>query len=77
MAATDGYARIDASVPGDRPTGFFDQGSLVFTSGANTGRTSEVLRHTRDGDGEHLELWDAMAEPIAAGDAFTVSAGCD
>jgi uncharacterized phage protein (TIGR02218 family) len=24
-----------------------------------------------------LELWQAMPEPFAAGDAFTVTAGCD
>ena len=46
-------ARCVASVPGDRPTGFFDQGALTFTSGANAGRKSEVLRHMRDDDGDH------------------------
>jgi uncharacterized phage protein (TIGR02218 family) len=74
---TDGFSRLVASVPGDRPTGFFDQGALVFTSGANAGRKSEVLRHRRDDDGDHLELWQPMADAIEVGDAFTVSAGCD
>ena len=27
--------------------------------------------------GDHLDLWQAMAAPIEAGDAFIVSAGCD
>jgi uncharacterized phage protein (TIGR02218 family) len=36
-----------------------------------------VLRHVRDADGDHLELWQPMVAAIAAGDAFTVSAGCD
>ena len=66
-----------ASVPGDRPSGFFDQGILTFTSGANAGRKSEVLTHRRDDDGDHIALWQPMAEAIEAGDAFTVSAGCD
>jgi uncharacterized phage protein (TIGR02218 family) len=77
VSETDGYAWITATMPGDRPTGFFDAGSLSFTSGANAGRTSEVLRHVRDADGDHIELWQPMAEAIAVGDAFTVSAGCD
>ncbi len=77
VTATDGSARLTASVPGTRPTGFFDQGALTFTSGANAGRKSEVLRHVRDEDGDHVELWQAMTSPIAAGDGFTVSAGCD
>ncbi|MGH6922559.1 MAG: DUF2163 domain-containing protein [Propylenella sp.] len=77
VAVTDGYGRITASVPGDRPTGFFDQGKLTFTSGANAGRKSEVLRHVRDADGDHIELWQKMVKAIGVGDSFTVFAGCD
>jgi uncharacterized phage protein (TIGR02218 family) len=77
VVETDGYARVTAAVPGERPSGFFDQGVVTFTSGANAGRKSEVLRHARDEGGDRIELWQAMVEPIAAGDAFTVSAGCD
>lgn len=77
VTATDGYARITAAVPGDRPTGFFDAGSVTFTGGSNSGRKSEVLRHRRDGDGDHLELWQPMTDLIVVGDGFTVSAGCD
>jgi len=77
VAETDGFGRISAAVPGERPSGFFDQGVMTFTSGANAGRRSEVLRHTRDEDGDHIELWQRMAEAIEPGDAFTVSAGCD
>jgi uncharacterized phage protein (TIGR02218 family) len=74
---TDGFGKISALAPGTRPTGFFDAGSLTFTGGANAGRRVEVLRHVRDGDGDHLELWQRMIAEIQAGDAFTVSAGCD
>jgi uncharacterized phage protein (TIGR02218 family) len=77
VIATDGFVRLMASVPGTRPTGFFDQGFLTFTSGANAERKSEVMRHARDEGGDHIELWQAMAEPIVVGDAFTISAGCD
>ncbi len=54
-------------------SGWFSGGKLVFTTGANAGRAMEVKRH---GAGS-LELWQAMSEVIAPGDAFTVSAGCD
>jgi uncharacterized phage protein (TIGR02218 family) len=77
VTATDGFSRLVAAIPGERPSGFFDQGALLFTSGANAGRRVEVLRHVRNESGDLLELWQRMAEPIAVGDAFTVSAGCD
>jgi len=77
VSSTDGFARLTASLPGDRSTGFFDQGVLTFSSGANAVRKSEVLRHVRDDAGDHIELWQAMVKPIAAGDGFTISAGCD
>ena len=64
-------------MPGDRPTGFFDQGALAFTSGANAGRQSEVLRHTRDDDGDISSCGSRWRSAIEVGDAFTVSAGCD
>jgi uncharacterized phage protein (TIGR02218 family) len=74
---TDGSGRLTALVPGVRPTGFFDAGLLTFASGANAGRKSEVLRHIREGADDHVELWQKMVDPIAPGDAFTISAGCD
>ena len=74
---TDGVNWLSAALPGERPTGFFDAGSVLFTSGANAGRRSEVLRHVRESGADRIELWLAMPELIAAGNAFTVSAGCD
>ena len=77
VSATDGSALISAQLPGERPTGFFDNGSLLFTGGANAGQRVEVLRHVRDAHGDRIELWQAMTRPIAPGDTFTISAGCD
>ena len=37
----------------------------------------EVKRHAVSGATVTVELWQAMSEPVAAGDAFTISAGCD
>jgi len=54
-------------------SGWFSGGKLTFTSGANTGRAMEVKRHAAG----TIELWQAMSEAVAPGDAFAVSAGCD
>lgn len=56
-----------------RAGGWFTGGKLTFTGGANAGRAMEVKRHV----GTALELWQAMSEPIAPGDAFAVTPGCD
>jgi uncharacterized phage protein (TIGR02218 family) len=57
--------------------GWFTRGLLTFTSGANAGRSQEVKRHTLAAGTATLELWQPMAMPIAAGDTFTVTTGCD
>lgn len=51
----------------------FERGRLVWTSGANAGAAAEIRRQS---DG-FAELAEAPALPIAAGDGFTVTAGCD
>jgi uncharacterized phage protein (TIGR02218 family) len=57
--------------------GWFSAGRLVWTSGANDGLAVEVKSHRLVGGDVVFDLWQAMAEPLAAGDAFTVTAGCD
>jgi len=54
-------------------SGWFGGGKLVFTSGANAGRAAQIKRHAVGS----LEFWQAMSEPVAPGDAFTITAGCD
>lgn len=56
--------------------GWFTAGKLSFTSGANAGLSVEVKSHRKNG-AVTFELWQAMSEPIAPGDEFTVTAGCD
>ena len=77
VTETDGFGSIVAELPGERGSGFFDGGRLVFTGGGNDGRRTEVLRHFRDAGVDRIELWQPMVKPIAAGDTFRVSAGCD
>ncbi|RVU21777.1 DUF2163 domain-containing protein [Methylobacterium oryzihabitans] len=64
------------AAPGD---GWFAGGRLVWTSGSNAGASAEVRRDARIGPaaGTTIDLWEPMPEPIAAGDGFTVTAGCD
>ncbi|HTM74670.1 MAG TPA: DUF2163 domain-containing protein [Pseudolabrys sp.] len=56
--------------------GWFTAGRLTFTGGANSGLSVEVKSHSKAG-AVRLALWQAMAEPITAGDTFLVTAGCD
>ncbi len=72
LAATDNR-RFTVTGLDAYASGWFSGGKLAFTSGANAGRAMEVKRHATG----TIELWQAMSETIAPGDAFTVSAGCD
>jgi uncharacterized phage protein (TIGR02218 family) len=56
--------------------GWFTAGKLIFVSGANAGLSVEVKSHRNDGT-VTFDLWQAMPQLIAAGDALTVTAGCD
>jgi uncharacterized phage protein (TIGR02218 family) len=56
--------------------GWFTAGKLTFTGGANAGSSIEVKTHRNDG-AVSLDLWQAMPQAIASGDAFVVTAGCD
>jgi uncharacterized phage protein (TIGR02218 family) len=76
IVALGGTSTFTASGLGAFDDGWFTAGRLEWTSGANLGLAVEVKRHRKDGD-VVLELWQAMPEPLSAGHAFTVTAGCD
>jgi len=57
--------------------GMFTAGRLTWTRGANAGSGIEIKQHRASPGGSRLTLWQAMAEPIAVGDAFAITAGCD
>jgi uncharacterized phage protein (TIGR02218 family) len=57
--------------------GVFSGGRLVWTSGANEGLAVEVKSHSVGIGTTRLSLFLPMGDPIAAGDTFTVTAGCD
>jgi uncharacterized phage protein (TIGR02218 family) len=56
---------------------WFTQGRLAFTGGANAGVAVEVKSHGVENGVVTLELWQAMPQPVGAGDTFVVTAGCD
>ncbi|TNC14777.1 DUF2163 domain-containing protein [Methylobacterium terricola] len=76
--ATVGSARgVTASGLAGYAARWFEAGRLVWTSGANAGAAVEVRAHGRAGGLATLDLWEPMPAPIAPGDAFQVTAGCD
>ena len=72
----DATSAFTASGLGSFEDGWFTAGKLTFTSGANSGLSVEVKSHRKAG-AVRLVLWQAMPEPMAAGDSFVVTAGCD
>jgi len=76
VAALTGTSSFGASGLDAFADGWFTAGKLAFTGGANNGLAVEVKIHRKAG-AVTLDLWQAMPQPIAAGDTFTVSAGCD
>jgi uncharacterized phage protein (TIGR02218 family) len=68
---------IDAAGLGGYAAGLFAGGTLQWTSGANAGRTTAVARHVRTAMTATLAFDVVLPHPVAAGDGFSVSAGCD
>ncbi|MBI1391786.1 MAG: DUF2163 domain-containing protein [Alphaproteobacteria bacterium] len=57
--------------------GWFVHGVVAWQSGANAGTQAHVKGHRRlAGGAARVDLWLPAGGPIAAGDAFTVAAGC-
>jgi uncharacterized phage protein (TIGR02218 family) len=57
--------------------GWFAQGLLTWTGGANAGAKCEVAGHRFTETGSVvIELWRRAERPVAATDTFTITAGC-
>lgn len=61
----------------DYDSGWFANGSLVFTSGDNNGRSFVIRSDVKFGDEHRLELWQKSPIPIEVGDTFTITVGCN
>ncbi len=77
VVALQATSTFTASGLGDFADGWFTGGRLQFTGGGNAGQAVEVKRHRVESGVVIFDLWQAMPETIAAGDAFVVTAGCD
>jgi uncharacterized phage protein (TIGR02218 family) len=77
IAGLTGTSSFTASGLGAFDDGWFTAGRVLWTAGANAGLAVEVKRHTNDGAGVALTLWQAMPHALGIGDTFTVTAGCD
>lgn len=69
--------RFTADGLGAFDDGWFDHGVLVWTGGANAGTRGLVKAHGVSATGTSLSLWTPAGAAVAAGDTFTISAGCD
>jgi uncharacterized phage protein (TIGR02218 family) len=77
VASLAGASAFRVSGLGAFADGWFTAGKFTFTAGANVSFAVEVKTHRVALDGVLIELWQTAPEPIAVGDAFTVTAGCD
>lgn len=77
VAAVSGALGLAASGLNGFSAGVFTGGRITFVSGASQGFACEVKSHRADGGTIALELWQAPPAPLALGDAFHVTAGCD
>lgn len=77
VAVLTGASALRASGLDGFDDGFFTAGKLRWTSGANSGLAIEVKEHRADDGGVTLLLWQMPPQPIAVGDTFVVTAGCD
>jgi uncharacterized phage protein (TIGR02218 family) len=57
--------------------GWFAQGTVEWTSGANAGRRAEVLSHDVVDGLAFVTLLKAPVRPVGEGDSFIARAGCD
>ena len=76
VTRTDGALAVAASGIGFSD-GWCTGGQITFVTGANAGLGVEVKAHRRTGATAEFDLWQRATQPIAVGDTFRVSAGCD
>jgi uncharacterized phage protein (TIGR02218 family) len=66
-------ATLGVALDGSFAEGLFTGGSLAWTGGANAGLSADVRLQV----GGLIELWESPPRPVAPGDTFTLTAGCD
>lgn len=77
VSTVTGTSQFVASGLDGFATAWFSAGRLTWTGGANAGLSVEIKQHRIESGHAVLSLWQAMAEPVALGDTFVITAGCD
>lgn len=77
VTASDGRVGLTSSGLGAFASGWFTAGRLLWLSGANQGLATQVRSHALGVSLATIDLWQSAPRPIAPGDMFRVSAGCD
>lgn len=77
VTALSGDRGFSASGLGAYASDWFALGVVTWTSGANAGRMAEVMSHGLSGGVASIVLQDSPILPVALGDTFSISAGCD
>lgn len=77
VSATDGRGSFSSPGLGAYAAGWFTAGRLVWLTGANANIAAEVKAHARLDTLATIDLWQVAPRPIAIGDTFRVTAGCD
>lgn len=72
-ASTSATRRIFTDSTRAEADGYFNLGVVTWTSGQNVGAQSEIKDFTSD----QFVLWEALLFPIAIGDTYTATPGCD
>lgn len=73
----DAEGQIVGLKPGDFDDGWFDRGVLRWLSGANAGLAATVQRDRAIAGRRVLSLAQKPSLPVAKGDRFVLTAGCD
>lgn len=76
MTALSGKVALVASGLGEIEDGWFDHGLVSWTGGEAAGTSQRISTHRRVGADAVLTFWNGEVAG-AAGDMFTVTAGCD
>ncbi len=77
VTAVEGTRRIRIDGVSAFAAGWFSFGKLSWSTGNKAGLIDTIASHGRDSVGDTFDLDSEVAEWVAPGDAFTVTAGCD
>ena len=77
VAAVLGETRLRVTGLNAAKAGFYRYGVFRFLTGANAGHVGDIEDHRKEGGAVTLSLWLPPPLPLAVGDTFTVTAGCD